>query len=317
MARLAWFVAALFATAACDGPPGGFIALDAAALDAAAPDAPLPPDAMVPTLGPSLVVSDLHIAGFQEDLHTFSLLGQLLDPQIAEQIASGTLLIGLELRSLDDPSGQADDMVSVGFYNLRDSDMDPANNFDPDAPETFATGPGAFLPGGDPTIHFTEASITNGRLEAAGPDSLALPGIPFPFQNPELEGRLRATSDESAVRTLDDGRLRGAVPASLLRFLPNVTMGLCTGSTMLDALAAGCPISLQPDVDLDGDGLERYFDDLGDADAGTSQDGRIDRCVDGDGTEILGTDCVSDSRMADGYRLIFVVEGVRAIVVAP
>ena len=53
---------------------------------------------------------------------------------------------------------------------------------------------------------------------------------------------------------------------------------------------------LQPDVDLDGDGLERFEDT--NPDDGVAA---IDRCIDGDGAEILGADCVTDPRIQDGY----------------
>jgi hypothetical protein len=88
---------------------------------------------------------------------------------------------------------------------------------------------------------------------------------------------------------------------------------------MLDVMVGGCgfPVTLQPDVDLDDDGLEQFFDTGGGGDAGTAKDGIIDRCVDGDGTEILGEDCARDARIKDGYLLILVVEGVRAYIEAP
>ena len=64
--------------------------------------------------------------------------------------------------------------------------------------------------------------------------------------------------------------------------------------------------AFQPDVDLDGDGLERYYDD--------SEDGtpKITLCVDGDGTEIRGTDCVLDPRMQDAFSYAFMAEAIWA-----
>src|SRR5262245_28345076 len=87
---------------ACGGPPRG-LASDAAPppVDAAVPDAPLE---LPPLLGPALVLDDLHIASFTEELHAFSILGQVLNPQLMMAVQGGNLLLGLELRGLDDPS---------------------------------------------------------------------------------------------------------------------------------------------------------------------------------------------------------------------
>jgi hypothetical protein len=177
--------------------------------------------------------------------------------------------------------------------------------------------------GGGPLIAFDNASITNGKLYAEGIGSLMMPGLPIPFGDPTLEGQLVPTADGKNVRVLEQGRMTSAFPASTLQNLPNIGaiigMGMCQGDNMLDALATGCGfIPFQPDVDLDGDGLETFYDtESADPDAGTLKDGRIDKCVDGDGTVILGLDCPSDSRIADGYKMIFVIHGVRAIILAP
>ena len=70
-------------------------------------------------------------------------------------------------------------------------------------------------------------------------------------------------------------------------------------TTLLDVIVTGLNAfnyrvtPTQPDIDLDGDGLEHLMD--------TDGDGRVDRCIDGNGTIIDGTDCPLDPRMADGY----------------
>lgn len=302
--------------AACGSPPA--VVNDGAPADAPVapvPDAP-PPDAMVPVLGPSLVVDIMHIASLTEDAHAFSLLGQAVNPQLQMAIDNGQLLLGLELRMLDDPSGQDDPELTVGLYTLVDTDMDPSNNFDPDAPEFF--NPAA----GGTALEFPIASIVNGTLHAEGAGALMGLPIPLPLQNPEIDGDLvpGGTGElDPHVHVLENARLRGAVPAQTLALLPNITGGMCPGGSMLDVLALGCGFfALQPDVDLDGDGLETFFDtENADTDAGVPTDGVIDRCVDGDGTEVLGTTCVQDPRFADGYRLIFVIHGVRATILAP
>lgn len=292
--------------------------MDAEPVDASEPEVDSAPPPL-PTLGPSVVLDDMHIASIQEEAHAFSLLGMALNEQLTSAIADGTLLLGLEVRQLDDPAGQEDPMITVGMYGLNDADGDPSDNFDPDKPEEFTTTALFTGNGGSPTIHFESASISGGQLHAEGVGLLSIPGLPIPFQRPTIDGALVASEKGDAIRTLENGRLKGAVAVSLLANAPNISMGQCKGSSLLDVIATGCGfITIQPDVDLDDDGFEKLFDDEGgDPDAGSTKDGVIDRCVDGDGTEILGTDCVSDPRIKDGYRLIFVIHGVRAIILEP
>lgn len=262
-----------------------------------------------PEVGAAVVLDDVRIAGLLEDAHAFSLLGTVVNPLLAEQIDAGTLLLGLEFRSVDDPEFQSDDDMSVGLYLLDDEDDDPTDNFDPERPETFGLGPGAQVDG-EPVLHFVDASLTNGRLEASGLGALELIGdaFPLPLSNLTISGDL--TVQDGTVRTLEDGRLRGALGMSLLALTPNPLGENCGSGSLLDVLATGCGFfGLQPDEDIDGDGLERLFDD--------DDDGVIDRCVDGDDTEILGTDCPFNPAMADGYTLIFVITGVQAELVAP
>jgi cysteine-rich repeat protein len=71
------------------------------------------------------------------------------------------------------------------------------------------------------------------------------------------------------------------------------------GSTLLDLLVVGVSFAAyhitptQPDFDADADGLERLMD--------TDNDGIVDLCIDGNGTQITGQTCPMDPRIADGY----------------
>src|SRR5262249_6772703 len=146
----------------------------------------------------------------------------------------GQLLLGIELRQLDDPSGQSDPSLDVGMYNLTDSDSDTTNNFDPDHSEYFHPAAGSMVMG-NPTLGFTTASITGGKLHAEGVMMFMLPGgIPLPLEDASIDGTLKATTAQDQVRTLENGRLRGAVPAQVLAVTPNFTAGMCPGQTMLD-----------------------------------------------------------------------------------
>ncbi len=255
--------------------------------------------------GPGIVLDDIHVAGFTEEAHAFSLLGGLLDPLLAGQIEAGTLLLGLELRDVEDPAIRNDSDLSVGLFLLQDSDGDPADNFDPEAPETFTLPPGSWSEDEPPPLEFVDGSLVGGMLSASGLGALDLLGesLPLPIRDLSLSGLVAA--GRGRVRTLSEGRLRGALAASLLSIVPNVLGEACGGASLLDALATGCGLlPLQPDVDVDDDGLERFVD--------TDDDGIVDLCRDGDGTEIVGPDCPRDPAIADGYALIFVVHGVGA-----
>ena len=58
-------------------------------------------------------------------------------------------------------------------------------------------------------------------------------------------------------------------------------------------------------MDRDGDGKEQVVGD------GTT----ILKCIDGDGTEIEGSDCPCDPRITDGYSVAFAGHGVSATII--
>jgi hypothetical protein len=65
---------------------------------------------------------------------------------------------------------------------------------------------------------------------------------------------------------------------------------------------------LEPDVDFDGDGLERFVLDI---------DGKIESCVDGDLTVIDGPGCFQDPRIVDSFSLVLRFEAVPARLSGP
>jgi hypothetical protein len=301
---------ALLLFGACGSPPSRL--LDAGAPDAALSDAG-PTDAALAHLGPALVFDTIALTG--QNIVFGTLGDQLLNAQMAAQIEAGQFLLVIELRGLDDPAGQSDDSVDLGFYNTTDSDEDLTDNFDAENPETLLALGVSLGPGGEPLIVFSGASITSGRILATGLLDIPIAGVPLPLQDATVEGRLVAAPDDLSIYYLDDSTLSGSVPASILALVPNLLTDMCTGGNMLDVMITSCgilPVSQQPDVDLDGDGLERFYDTGGAGDAGVP-DGVIDLCVDGDGTEVPGEQCWSDSRFADGYLMVFDLHGTRVL----
>jgi hypothetical protein len=122
-------------------------------------------------------------------------------------------------------------------------------------------------------------------------------------------------SSGSDVTGIRSGLLCGAIPVTTIAGLPNF-LGMVGGmapvpcddtvaeTTLGDVLVGGTSVfginigPAQPDVDLDGDGLEFYeVDDSGPFGCQAV----ISACIDGDGTRIAGHDCPGDARMADGW----------------
>jgi cysteine-rich repeat protein len=137
------------------------------------------------------------------------------------------------------------------------------------------------------------------------------------------EGRLRyefgRASIQGTLTTAPSGptalaaRFCGAETVPTLYYVPNTTgFG---GATLLDLAVIGVAQfgyqvrPVQPDMDLDGDGLETFRD--------TDGDSRIDLCIDGNGTQISGTDCPTDPRIADGYSIAVDVNLVGARLAGP
>jgi len=98
--------------------------------------------------------------------------------------------------------------------------------------------------------------------------------------------------------SLSDGVLCTSVWASELAQAPFPDPSE-PGRSMLDVFVApgfnsGMMVDgAQPDLDLDGDGLERFVVD--------TVNGRVVTCFDGDGTQIDGEACTADARIADGF----------------
>ncbi len=232
----------------------------------------------------------------------------------------------LVFRGVDDPTFAADDAdVRIGWVRGVD-----ANGTGPDFDGTGQVRVQAgSLTGGEPTLTLA-GSITSGLLEA-GPEDVAIPFFGS-FQLGVKRARVVMTpltvsgtppATIVSVGTLQ-GRLCGGVSVGPFASLPNVvgSFGLpgiptnsCDTSVVSDAgirlsdvIVGGVlldnfvdiVVPTQPDVDMDGDGLEQYV-----VVSGTSCQAVIASCIDGDGTPIPGRSCVNDPRMADTISAAF------------
>ena len=184
-----------------------------------------------------------------------------------------------------------------------DPTCDPfANNF-----VTIDTTPASFV---DPTanplqplIAFKEGMIKNGTL-AAGPDLFSV-NIPIQGRTIALElkgARLQMVlSDNFAIKqtSAHDGLLGGVLEGVTLSQITNIEAGgvIKKDQSLLDAVFVG-PVGtilgldsdkdqhLLPDIDVDGDGLETFYNETPPV-GGASL--KVDTCKDGDGTIIHST----------------------------
>src|SRR5262249_30891031 len=203
-----------------------------------------------------------------------------------EQAWKGTFLAGLDTDIPFDPS---DDFSGQEPFRIDVLNLDDA---------------------GRPILSLTGAAPA-GMLAGRG-DAVSIP-VPFrasweqhDFKSPGLAGIL--TSDADGPTSLHV-RLCGAdTAASLHRFIWTGGFG---GPDVLDLIAVGAHFAsfqidaIQPDIDVDGDGLERFMD--------TDGDQIVDLCIDGNGAQISGEDCPLDPRIADAYSLTVDLAGVRAL----
>lgn len=187
------------------------------------------------------------------------------------------------------------------------------------------------IPMGVPQLSFP-GSIT-ARVVDAGPEDVTLPflmGADIGLSRARiLATPITVTGTGTATRysvAPMAGTLCGIAKVSGFAAIPNVlaaaAMGLpaqlrppttsCDTTAvptnqvrMSDVLVGGAAIGggfiilvygVQPDVDVDGDGLETYT-----VATGTNCQAVITGCVDGDGTVIAGHGCVLDPRMQDGF----------------
>jgi hypothetical protein len=186
---------------------------------------------------------------------------------------SDTVITIFEGDDVDESDDTADDFSGLEPYYVKGRELDAC---------------------GEPLYAFEHARLERAELTA---DRGSIP-IPFsrslPGRHARLEGSVTPDRAELSLRACAValiGELGG-------REGPDTTGGL----TMLELFlvgggALGFPDvpGIAPDVDLDGDGLERLILD---------ERGRLESCVDGDSSPIAGSDCYRDLRMADGFGLV-------------
>jgi cysteine-rich repeat protein len=253
-------------------------------------------------------------------------LTTILNTFISGGGGGGTPTFLLSFMGLDDPTGSADDSLRVAW--LGGAPGETAG--------TYVVDVGSLEDDGSPRTSL-QGSIAAHALEA-GPEELDLPlGIlPLTLEQARLKGTTVASGGE--LSALNNGVLCGGVGPALLGFVTADQLEMlgsgagfpveigpaCVGTdepTLFEMMVAGAQIAVfriggvSPDVDLDGDGLERFEV------TSTGEDGCqpvITACIDGDGTRIEGRDCVHEvltpgvSRFVDGYSTALTFTATRA-----
>lgn len=286
----------------------------------------------------SFVLSQLLIAGMGEgcdysgdgepDNRFARALGGLRglanDMFLADSVGTDLILL-MHLLGMNDPAMANDESFTIAWMQGDDADGDPDNNLSGMGQFTQNMG---FDSMGNPVASF-ESEVASRMLDG-GPEDIELPiaFIPIELRLARILGTTTASGGE--VDGIEDGTLCGVVPISTLAFIPNL-IDMFTGSdsppcdgsgretNLADLLVGGTPRGFifplsgaAPDVDLDGDGLERFIVDR-DGERGCQP--VIVGCVDGDGRRVDRTDCVMDMAFEDGFSAGFDIEAVRALIV--
>jgi hypothetical protein len=295
------------AAAAADSAPGAD-----APTDAAPPDAPGLNTAACPaTYGPSAVTNMLSVSDTVDDAfdldgdgdkdNELSLIAQLINGTIAEDLADGSLRLVSDLRDVDDATLTTDPALRLSLLVAADSDS-PA-----DAADDFSHME---------AFYFRHASVDPVSCEPNAVMDMALVGgvasgsedvITIPISGIGLVDLGKAHAELTIVPDASGtgfectlGRLGGAVPPCPLQ---GSTGPL--GQNNLHALTGF--LALQPDIDMDGDGLETVQSDTN----------GINGCTDGDGTVIAGPTCGCDPRMVDGFSVLLRFTDVGATLLGP
>jgi len=205
---------------------------------------------------------------------------------------------------VDDLVGPDDpDTVAIVFQGVDlDAPADPADDFS--GTEPFYARWNALDGCGEPLHVMQHASITRGAFEGEGVT------IPLFVGDPQIWSHLVRV--EGRVAPGGSGmEMVACIYNTILELGGSAIESIGTGLTALEGLVGGgegmgVPTvqGLAPDLDLDGDGLERVFLD---------ESSHVESCIDGDGTVIAGNDCWSDPRMADGFSFVMSMEATSAV----
>jgi len=223
--------------------------------------------------------------------------------QFRRTVESGSFLSVNEIAGLTEGYAGEDDAVSLKFYRAHDADDDLSNNdcLEPGCGR-MVTYPDDLIDGQTP-YRSTPTPIRDTR--ATGPIAatfyLKVGDQVVPIKQTVLDLAL-----PPALHAIEDMLLCGAATAQGLDFVPLceilpdpcppiIPPGLTLSATIRER-------GFQPDIDLDGDGLETFEIDPATYD--------VTSCHDPDVGEIEGPACLLDPEMADGFSICFRMHGI-------
>jgi len=246
----------------------------------------------------------------------FFFLQYVLNEALRHTVENNRVLYLFELAGLCLPYDGDDPDVTVKVYECRDANSDASDNF--------CLDPGC----GIVQVHEQEFNADSQTVNHSEPlpivDQLVvarLPGTVTINIDTAANFTLRRTAIQVTVPValdqISDGWLCGAVSASELDQIapPHQSDPECRTLCWPDDAPAGLTLAgfmamrgYQPDIDIDGDGLERYELD---------ENKHVVRCYDGANhlqpPHRWPVRCLQDPRMADGFSLCFQIHAVRGV----
>jgi hypothetical protein len=218
--------------------------------------------------------------------NAMAFLGNLANAGFQASITTGATMYMFHLSPWMADVSSAPDDLELDFYQGIDADDDASNNVGGEG--AFAVPAEQFDVSCTPTSRFQDVTLHDDTVTASRDLwSFVLPTYgTLEFEDMLLE--IDLAPDMASFRgtagavwsycSLARAPFPGPDPGSFLDLMVNAFASLAV-----------------PDVDRDGDGIERV---IGNGET-------VARCIDGDGAEILGPSCACDPRMVDGYSIAF------------
>jgi hypothetical protein len=229
----------------------------------------------------------------------------VLNTFVSGRMDTVTRLI-IHMPHVDDLTGPNDDQIFAIITDGTDADEPPDPSDDFLGGETFYVKAEQLDPCGEPLQYYDDGRIEDGQVTIRGDAvPLTLYGD-ITFFASQVVGRVEPFGESGALSVCLHGTIRvlGQVDADIVEDMSMLELFTAGGSVVG---IPGMP-GLTPDVDLDGDGLERLLLD---------EEGHLASCVDGDHTFVEGRDCWQDDRMADAFSLVVAMSGVSAQIAGP
>ena len=261
-------------------------------------------------------------------------LAPIVNDSLRQSMLGGEVIVLVEIAGIDPGYDGSDCAVTVKFYSALDADEPPfpANNLQI---PTGGTGccefsiDGSSLQGSPLQARARFAArIERGRLTTSSRAELPTGILPLTETTRIKLASAGFTARVGDLSNLRDAVLSGAIPA---RDLSLETNSYC------DVVSPGCPVTFpeqstfldvftsligQPDIDLDDDGLECFYERDG--------DGIIDACCESGGSICSAepcqdspqpvqpnrpATCAANPEFADGFSASFLLQGERATIV--